>query len=664
MQQELKQQTFLVSPEVASALQTGRAVVALESTIITHGMPYPQNYETAKSVETVVRDNGAVPATIAVIHGAVHIGLTDEELRSLSAMDHSKVIKASRRDLAYAISSKLTAGTTVSATSLLAVRLGISVFVTGGTGGVHRGFEETMDVSADLTELGRTPICVVSAGVKSLLDIPRTLEFLETQGVSVIGFDTDEFPAFFTRHSGVKVPLRLNNSEQVAMMIEASVNKLHLQSGILVGVPIPTEYEADGAQMEAAIQTSLKEMHEKHITGRDVTPFILQRVNELTKGKSLESNIALVKNNAKVGSQIAVALSNLRKSSSSSARSQDGKSSNRVVVVGGAIVDLVGKSITKFLPRTSNPGRITMQFGGVGRNIAEALARLGLNPLMITAVGRDVLGDSLIAHMKSLNMSVEGIIRPESTSNSVCDSAQESCENTQTEYRTALYNGVMDEKGEQVVAIVDTEIIDQVTPAAIMAQEKAISQAEMVVFDGNLALETIATVVRLAAKHHVPILFEPTSVTKSVKPITLGLLKTLDYITPNQDEIEAMARAVQAQGIDTSDLDMTNWRGHVAALQRAGAKNIMLKLGADGVVSVSKEGAIHIFPPLKIKKVTNVVGAGDSCASGMIWGIVMKHRSMDESIAYGLRAAFLSLQSLNPISPLLNEISIQQIANY
>ncbi|KAL4431940.1 hypothetical protein ABPG77_000207 [Micractinium sp. CCAP 211/92] len=301
---------MVVSAEVAAALAAGRPVVALESTIISHGMPYPQNLETARQVEAVVRANGATPATIAVLGGVPHVGLTPAQLQSLARAGKA-VRKVSRRDLPLVMALGLDGATTVSATMLLAARAGIAVFVTGGIGGVHRGGESTMDVSADLTELGRTPVAVVCAGAKSVLDIPRTLEFLETQGVCVAAYGADEFPAFFTRHSRCPAPARVDSPAQAAAMI-AAARTLALGGGMVLAVPIPEEHAAAGAQVEQAIAAALREAEERGVKGNEVTPFLLQRIQELTGGKSLEANIALVKNNAAVGARVAAELAALR----------------------------------------------------------------------------------------------------------------------------------------------------------------------------------------------------------------------------------------------------------------------------------------------------------------------------------------------------------------
>lgn len=286
-----KDSLFIIHPDVKEALADHRPVVALESTIITHGMPYPHNLSTAKEVEAIVRAEGAIPATIGILEGSIHVGLSSDELDFLA--QSKTALKVSRRDLPYVISKGLSGGTTVSGTMIAAHRAGIPVFVTGGIGGVHRDGENSLDVSADLTELGRTPIAVVSAGVKSILDIGRTLEFLETQGVCVATYgDSKSFPAFFSRQSGFISPYHVSCPQEAADLI-ASTLSLGLQSGLLLAVPIPEEHAATGQQIEDAIQTAVTEASSKGVTGRDVTPFILQRVNELTKGKSLQASILL-----------------------------------------------------------------------------------------------------------------------------------------------------------------------------------------------------------------------------------------------------------------------------------------------------------------------------------------------------------------------------------
>ena len=269
----------VVSPEVAEALADGRAVVALESTIVSHGMPYPENLAMAREVEAIVRARGATPATIAIVEGVPRVGLPDADLAKLAELG-PRAAKVSRRDIAACVAAKATGATTVSATMLFASRVGVSVFVTGGIGGVHRGGENSMDVSSDLTEIGRTPVAVICAGAKSVLDIPKTLEVLETHGAAVVGYGSDDFPAFFTRNSGCRAPTRVDTPAEAAALILGG-KRLGL-GGTVFGVPIPEEDEAKGGKVEAAIGKALREAEAKNVRGRDVTPFLLRRVLSYT----------------------------------------------------------------------------------------------------------------------------------------------------------------------------------------------------------------------------------------------------------------------------------------------------------------------------------------------------------------------------------------------
>lgn len=298
-----------IHPEVKRALSEGQPVVALESTIISHGMPYPKNIEMAKNVSKIIRENGAIPATIAIIDGVLKVGLTTEEIEFLGTS--KDVLKASRRDLPFIISKKLNGATTVATTMILASLAGVKVFATGGIGGVHRGAQETFDISADLQELANTNVAVVCAGAKSILDIGLTLEYLETNGVPVVGFGTEEFPAFYTRKSGFGVDYKIDSSMEVANALKAKWD-LDLKGGMVIGNPIPKEFEMDYDTINSAIESALKEADENNITGKKVTPFLLDKVKTITAGKSLDANIELVYNNAKVAAQIAKDLANLK----------------------------------------------------------------------------------------------------------------------------------------------------------------------------------------------------------------------------------------------------------------------------------------------------------------------------------------------------------------
>jgi pseudouridine-5'-phosphate glycosidase len=297
-----------IKEEIRLALEHNQPVVALESTIISHGMPYPQNVEMAKKVEAIIRSEGAVPATIAIMNGKIKIGLTDEDLEVFAKS--KEVAKVSRRDLASIVAKKSLGATTVASTMMCAEMAGIKFFVTGGIGGVHRGYEETLDVSADLEELAQTNVNVICAGAKAILDLPRTMEFLETKGVPVVGYQTDVLPAFYTRTSNIKLPLSVENVEELAAMIRVK-EELLLKGGVLVANPIPESDSLDETYINEIIDNAIEQSFKDGISGKDTTPYLLKTIVEKTQGKSLEANLALVYHNAKVGAKLAVSYQKL-----------------------------------------------------------------------------------------------------------------------------------------------------------------------------------------------------------------------------------------------------------------------------------------------------------------------------------------------------------------
>ncbi|XP_047523229.1 pseudouridine-5'-phosphate glycosidase isoform X2 [Pieris napi] len=330
---------LIYSDEVRTAKNDNKPIVALESTIITHGMPYPKNLETALEVENIIRNQGAVPATIAILKGQLTIGLTRTQLEYLAQA--KDVIKASRRDLAMVVAGKQDGATTVAGTIISAELADIPVFVTGGIGGVHRDGEKTLDVSADLTELGRSKTLVVCSGVKSILDIGRTLEYLETQGVTVCALgESKQFPAFYTRRSGFDAPYNVVDAEHAASVLNAA-RSLHLSSGIVVAVPVPEERAMDEKKIETAISNALKNANEKGVRGKEITPFLLAAVSKATGGASLDTNIALIKNNAKVGADISIHYQKLRINAPIQSRGlhTSCRRMSDVLVIGGANVD-------------------------------------------------------------------------------------------------------------------------------------------------------------------------------------------------------------------------------------------------------------------------------------------------------------------------------------
>ncbi|KFR02454.1 hypothetical protein N306_11420, partial [Opisthocomus hoazin] len=512
-----------IQPSVQEALMEGRPVVALESTIITHGMGYPQNLSMAREVEEIVTTNGAVPATVGILRGRIHVGLTDEELEFLAS--NKNVVKVSRRDLPFVLSQGLSGGTTVSGTMIAAHKAGIPVFVTGGIGGVHRGGENTLDVSADLTELGRTPVAVVSAGVNDyLLVLPPLLQ--ETQGVCVAAFgESREFPAFFSRQSGFQAPYHVRDEEETAELI-ASALGLGLSSGVLIAVPCPQERAASGQVIEEAIQQALGEARSKGITGKELTPFMLQKISELTDGKSLDSNLALIHNNARVGSRIAVALSKLQKARrKGNLPHREDTTPPQPVVIGGINVDFIAKALNPVILvlGQTNAGRVRRTFGGVGRNLADCLSRLGQTPLFLSAVGKDEHSESVLHYCHHMDMSA--VLQLEGKS-------------------TATYCAVITGAGELSVGLGDMDIHRQITEQYVSQFKENLCQAPLICIDGNVPLPTIQYVCQLAREWQLAVCYEPTDENKASKPFLSDSWKALTYISPNLQELRAINRTL------------------------------------------------------------------------------------------------------------------------
>ncbi|XP_075712019.1 uncharacterized protein LOC142748716 isoform X2 [Rhinoderma darwinii] len=656
---------FKIHPCVEEALEEGQPVVALESTIITHGMPYPQNISMARKVEEIVRANGSVPATVGIIKGKVHIGLCEEEIKFLATS--KDCVKVSRRDLPYVLSRGLSGGSTVSGTMVAAHHAGIPIFVTGGIGGVHRNGENTMDVSADLTELGRTPVAVISAGVKSILDIGRTLEYLETQGVCVSTFgDSSNFPAFFTPRSDFKAPYHVRNEEEAAQLIASSLD-LKLDSGVLISVPIPSEYAASGQMIEEAIQQALEEARMQGILGKEVTPFILRRVNEITKGKSLDSNIALIKNNAKVGSRIAVALSEIRKPPGGRGkelhhckRPEDKTSDSRPVVIGGINVDFIAKASqdTMEFGGQTNPGKVHQSFGGVGRNLADCMSRLGVRPLFISAVGQDDLSDSVFQFCSHMDM--RGVVHVKG-------------------HNTATYCAVISGSGELSLGLGDMEIHQQITEKHVSQFADHLCRARLLCIDGNVPVPTIQYVCEMARQNSVPVCYEPTDIDKAAKPFISNSWTALTYISPNLQELLSINRTLgYVEDIDVpcklEDRIDTAIKLSLPLLENI--RCIIVTMGAHGVLlcghrrdgtltlrakdKVSRDDmcAVH-YPaaPIPPEDIINVSGAGDSFMAGLLTGVLAEYNT-DTCVRIGLQAARLSLQTRGPISPLISPISV------
>ena len=549
-----------------------------------------------------------------------------------------------------------------------------------------------MDVSADLNELGRTPICVVCAGVKSILDIGRTLEYLETQGVTVIGYDTDEFPSFFTQRSGFRAPMRLNTSLQVARLVQAN-GALALGSGVLVAVPVPAAQSGDDRVIDAAIREALRDAEARGVHGKDITPFLLKTINELTHGASLSSNIALVLNNARVGAAIARDLATLRTPEASNTDTNDDH--YRVVVVGGALLDVTGKGDRPFCSARSTQGPVALQWGGVARNIAEGLARLGgVSPLLVAPRAHDAVGRMLEANLADIGLATTGLFDPSEVPSETnadgaagaipvgidgaetqqhCNTADGTCgqdpaATKATPLRSATSVQVIDPSGEHVSEVADTAIVDAVTPAALRRYDAAVARAEMLVVDGNLGVAALAHLVGVAHAHGVPVLYEPVCTAKAARLGDAGALHHVAYITPNEDEIRVLA--ARAPTALTAGLDLARVEDQCVAVHRlaqaaAGTTpsnlTILLKRGAHGALVSTMVNGEPVFVPVPAREpshIENVCGAGDSFVAAAVWNIVANHGTPAASAALGIRAATLSLEAVTPISPRLSAQAI------
>ncbi|XP_014470520.1 PREDICTED: pseudouridine-metabolizing bifunctional protein C1861.05 isoform X1 [Dinoponera quadriceps] len=700
---------FVYGPDVVTARRSGSPIVALESTIITHGMPYPDNLNTALRAEDAVRKHGAVPATIGIIDGKVYVGLNKEQLEVLSTADPTKTVKCSRRDVSTIVSHTLNGGTTVSATMLIAHIAGIQIMATGGIGGVHRGAELTFDVSTDLTELGRTPVAVVCSGVKSILDIEKTLEYLETQGVPVVKIgETPDFPAFYCSKTvdELKAPCRASNAEEAAGIVEAQ-RTLGVDTGILFAVPIPDRYALDPATMDAAIREALRKANDARVTGKRVTPFLLSELNEITRGRSLEANIALVENNAKVAAEIALSLCERRRSQGApnaatapSARSITSR--QKPVVVGGAILDTVlqvrdpeiseektslpllrtlivdfrillsheprfngdtrrGAAVPHNNDGRTHDGHSRRSCGGVGRNVADGLVKLGLkNTRLISVVGDDEHGKAIL---DSLGAAAETVQRlPDEI--------------------TARSTVVLNSKGECCFCVCEMESLAAIVPELIRERRSHLEEASLLVLDANLPPDTMRYVLDVASRAHVPVWYEPTDIQKAAKifEVCRHWQDVLHFISPNLHELRVIGRFF---GISVTGTDAESWEAEARRVAGELSKHIPVIIttlgerGAlvtrrasenepfyseDGELIVDSSTAVSRLYPVERnaarpgEEVLSVSGCGDCLTAGVIYGV---HRNLVESdcISLGLRAAALSLKSLDTVPPTLEVLS-------
>ncbi|KAL8675081.1 MAG: hypothetical protein Q9168_000564 [Polycauliona sp. 1 TL-2023] len=591
-----KNRFLQISDEIQEAVHGNKPVVALETTIYTHGFPYPQNTALASHLESVIRVNGGIPATIGVLNGIARVGLNPEEIIELTASaGKPETRKISRRDLGYICGlgltqRKLNGGTTVAGTMVLAHLAGIKVFATGGLGGVHRGAEISMDISADLTELGRTPVAVISSGCKSFLDIPRTLEYLETQGVGVGTFADGregkvDFPAFWTRESGIPSPTVIEN-ERTAAAIIAAQGALSLSTGLLFANPVPSRHSIPKSQMDAIITQAIQDAKKSGSTGSDNTPFILARIRELTGGQSVTANRALIEDNVIRGTRVALELSKLEQNISDQADGIQPFASNglsptveqvvdtealdvdtlasgilanqetkaKVFVAGSFAVDLSCDfnpdktvSVTSPQPQTSNPARISQDIGGVGQNIATAIHYLDTTVQFCSAIGNDSAGSLAREKLMARGLSASGLIRKASA-------------------RTAQYVAVNDTLKNLVLAMADMTIMEGSHPEIENVWKPQLDrcQPKWLVLDANWDPHALQQWIKIAKDIGVKIAFEPVSVAKSKRLFAsfpehssvLGVLPdhAVSLATPNSLELASMhATAGEAELFERQD---------------------------------------------------------------------------------------------------------------
>ncbi|XP_066602288.1 uncharacterized protein [Prorops nasuta] len=625
-------------------------------------MPYPENFKTAISVENAVRKQKVVPATIGILGGKIHIGLNPDEIEYLARNDTKKV-KCSRRDLPFCIAQGLNSGTTVSATMVLAHLAKILIMATGGIGGVHRGVNSSFDISTDLIELGQTPVLVVCSGIKSILDIRKTLEFLETQGVPVLTIgNSNNFPAFYCTKTfdDIKSPNTVSNTIEAANII--SIQKdLGLNKGILLAVPIPESYALDPEMVEQFISRAVEKAETLHIFGKDVTPFILQELDKITNARTTRANIALIINNATVAAEIATILQKKFDGSSAIKESEPKLKSFRKnpVIVGGAVYDTtiqIKDSEIKTDGRTLR-GRSRYSCGGVGRNVTEALIKLGLKESrLISVIGEDMPGFRII-------QSLQG--------------AQETLQQLPN-INTAKYRAIVDHKGECMFGIGEMEAFDAINVDLVQKHQSLIEAASLILIDGNLPENTIRSLVDVAANSKIPVWYEPTDIRKARKIFDCQSKweDVIHFISPNINELFAISDFF---GISRSNVSHSQFEEikHITETLAKYIPVVITTLGSMGVLITRKaserdpfyknsalveigEITSRLYRPHTVSSTDtplSVSGCGDCLNAGIIFGI---HHGLSESscVSLALKAAALSLASLDPVPSTLTQIDI------
>ncbi|KAG6862362.1 hypothetical protein C0995_011802 [Termitomyces sp. Mi166 len=687
-----------VHPEVEDALASNKPVVALETALITHGFPYPANSELALSLESIVRAQGSIPATIGLIDGRVKIGLEKKEIERL-ANKEKRPAKISRRDIAAAMALK--------SDGALA---GIKVFATGGLGGVHRGGEKSMDVSADLAELTRCPVALVSAGVKSILDIPRTLEYLETLGVPVLTYGaTHEFPAFFSRHSGVNVPWNVTDPIKAAEILYKQW-QLGMKNGVVFAVPIPEQFEEIGVHIQRAVDQAVAESEDNGISklGKEATPWLLSRVGELTQGTSRASNIALIENTALVGGKIALEYQKLINKPCLAIPSIPKVTANdsplppaNLMIIGSSAVDVTAQALgmkENLKNHSTSPGTIFLSLGGVARNVAEASHRIlsarssHLSPILVSPIGNDAFGRLLVEETIQFGMRVDGFIS--------------------SNRRTAVCNMFLDNDGGLTSGIADMDITAELEADTVIPLIEK-HKPRLVALDGNLSPEAIKGVLGHCIKNDIqgraPITFiSPNTLElahifshaellgltahpawwRMIDDLSLGSSFRLDLerlarlnVDDNDPSRGTLAFLIN-QGIAQMSIKLLPFFQHL--IIKCGEQGVIVAMRVSGSVSTkslwagmnseitqrriiahgsSNESAIlQHFPPHPIERVVNVTGAGDSFVGALLANLVHQPHIFNDPVgsanvvSMAQHAAILTLQSNLAVSPLLSGI--------
>jgi len=571
------------------------------------------------------RRDGAVPATVAVLAGELVVGLTADEIEQI-AKDGPAVAKVSRRDLARVISSGRSGATTVSGTIVACELAGIKIFATGGIGGVHRGAETSFDESADLVEMARSSTCVVCAGAKSILDIGKTLERLETLGVVVVTLGQEEFPAFYSRSSGLRSPHTAKEVDEIAKALTVA-DQLQLKSGTLVAVPVPEEFAVDAARAESAIKLALEDAQVKGIVGAKTTPFLLSRIVGLTGGQALATNQKLAENNASVAARLAV--SYCRNAGGRAVVQRKGgparveQDSCEVAVVGATIIDVYSQpfaSQTGLIKGTSNPGKVRSGLGGVGRNIAVALARLGCTSCaFVTAVGSDNAGLEAIADLDRAGVAIDHVVQRDGV-------------------RTATYVAVHGHEGDLNVAIADTNVYDTPLLNRQTRAEDVLGGARFIVMDANLHDSDIRLVADICRRDRIQLFFEPTSVPKCSRILKLGRLDVVSWTFPGEAEAIEMAMAAAGRRIQSAEEG-------AEVLLGLGVARVVVTRGKRGATLFRRGNSQHVHVDAeKIEAVKNTSGAGDVLTAAVVYAV---SRGLDDvsALKFAVKVAAQSVQS-------------------